>query len=248
MTVSPARSLHRGQRLHDVDRPQPWLPRNFEKQFQRAVARILQIDDRFESSRTDPKRPAVTDPFAARQTAGRAIDDINAPFAAVVVDIQLRLIEDLIECFPERQLVAGERYFDGGRFATESVAMIDDPVARLLGELGQHVGQRGVFDVDCDPRSLGLILHLLLEQHLADAIQTIDHLGRHARIIGGQQRQGRRPQIDDRLFGLVANGQLGGVEPTNIPPHLPRPNRRRLETRWQTNWPEIRARPRRSSA
>ena len=91
-----------GGRLRDRDRPQARLPGDFQLQLERCAGRLAQIALRLHFQNLHAERPDVGGPAVTRAIVGVAEHDRQRIFAAVAVDAELRLIENLIDGRPER--------------------------------------------------------------------------------------------------------------------------------------------------
>ena len=107
------------------------------------------------------------------------------------------------------------------RLLAELLAVVDDAIAGLLLELGEHVGQRRVVHVERHAASASTICSREPRLHLAaNPRQPRRHFLRHVLAGRRQQREKRlaavgsrrEPQLDERLLRRVALGRVAVVE------------------------------------
>ena len=90
--------------------------------------------------------------------------------------------------------------------------MIDDRIAGLLGDRGEHLGQRQVVALERDQRRLGRGRACACSSFCCTPRDAQGHFGRRLLADRGQQRQHGGAQLQQLALGLVARGQLAGVE------------------------------------
>ena len=129
------------------------------------------------------------------------------------------MIQQRVKRRPKRGFLEVQRQLGIAGLLAETLAEVDNSVARLLLQVRQRGGQRK-FSVQRHPRRLRSRFRHGRLQRFADPLQPDLDLGRRIAARHRQQIQGRRSEFDQAAFGRLASCPLGVIQLPDQTPHL----------------------------